>query len=479
MDGATTLARLQAHPAFIRIASVRDDSQVPPLTRVPGASAKAIQATADWREAVSLVQALGTQRFAEAVPTLALLWRAGDIVPVQIAAGHALFAIGTADAHAALRSTLESGEHIHRFLAVKSVVACEGETAFETLAPHLDERRLYDSAALAIAADILAFFGPASEGPSGRAWWLPGVPHVLRSDSRWMRAGLRLRHDRRLEDSARKLLSSFDASELEEGLRRWPDPPPLAPKPWTGPRDLLARYEAGGREEVWRTLWELGPIANSALREEALAVARAMMRRVRSCVETVTDRLARAGYPFDVGSPAWSVPPPDATAQIEALERAAGGPCPLSLRAFWEVVGAVNWKWREDAVVRSAPWGDALELAEADPLYVDGVASSTWYVDEWRDRLQEEDPIVVGPLMASLAPDYLHKANISGGAPYEIRLPNAAADGLFENEEHELPFVEYLRLTFARGGFSRLELGKLDAKALAFVEGLRRGLEPF
>ena len=37
-----------------------------------------------------------------------------------------------------------------------------------------------------------------------------------------------------------------------------------------------------------------------------------------------------------------------------------------------------------------------------------------------------------------IAPDDLHKANTSGGEPYEIEVPDLGADGKFLNERHEL-----------------------------------------
>jgi hypothetical protein len=75
-----------------------------------------------------------------------------------------------------------------------------------------------------------------------------------------------------------------------------------------------------------------------------------------------------------------------------------------------------------------------------------------------------------------LAPDYLHKANISGGAPYAITAPNDAADAILENEEHALPFVEYLRLCFEWGGFPRLQRVPLSEESRRFLDGLRRDL---
>jgi hypothetical protein len=53
----------------------------------------------------------------------------------------------------------------------------------------------------------------------------------------------------------------------------------------------------------------------------------------------------------------------------------------------------------------------------------------------------------------AIAPDDLHKANTSGGEPYEIAVPDLCADGKLLNERHDLYFIEYLRLVFRFGGF--------------------------
>ena len=57
-------------------------------------------------------------------------------------------------------------------------------------------------------------------------------------------------------------------------------------------------------------------------------------------------------------------------------------------------------------------------------------------------------PVFVLPV----APDRLHKANISGGSPYGFRVPDGCAEGIFVAEE-AMPFIEYLNRVFACGGF--------------------------
>ena len=59
---------------------------------------------------------------------------------------------------------------------------------------------------------------------------------------------------------------------------------------------------------------------------------------------------------------------------------------------------------------------------------------------------------------AGLAPDDLHKDNVSGGDPYGLELPNPSADFPLMYERHNSLFVPYLRLAILRwGGFPGLE----------------------
>jgi hypothetical protein len=144
-------------------------------------------------------------------------------------------------------------------------------------------------------------------------------------------------------------------------------------------------------------------------------------------------------------------------ADYDELEEEAG-PLPLSLSAFWHEVGAV------DLVGMHPAWPDGL-----DPLVVDPPEGALSFLYDEEDEEQGQ--------FAGLAPDDLHKDNTSGGDPYGVRLPNPAADFLFEYERHNLLFVPYLRLAILRwGGFPGL-----DGRGIAFepLGGLVAGLEPF
>jgi hypothetical protein len=442
------------------------------------AAGEAIGALPEWREAVEIIGEIERDGLVAAVPTLVALWRDCAVVPVRNAAGRALFTLGTADAHDALQRTLDRADHHATSLAIRSFVLTDPARAFDRLSPYLSDESLRGAGGVHIASEILWFFQSRQRLGAGDERWMDVVDRLLREDGRWVRRALELRRDRRVEEAARTLLRALTSAELDEALARYPDPPAPAPRGYEGRRDFVSRYAAGDHQGVWGELRELGRIADPALREEVGAVAALTMKRVGENVARVTERLGKAGYPFDGTAAPWSPPLPDVEEHIRRIEHAARGPCPIALRAFWSVVGEVMWKHAEDVDVVSAPWGE-LRIAECDPLYVDGPKTLWWCVEDWLAERQEVHPEAVGPLILSLAPDYLHKANISGGAPYGIRMPSEEADPLFENEEHAGTFVEYLRLCFEGGGFSRLDRVELRGQAKEFVEGLKKGLEPF
>src|SRR5258707_11608280 len=126
----------------------------------------------------------------------------------------------------------------------------------------------------------------------------------------------------------------------------------------THPTRFLERYEQGDHTAVWDDLRALGDqIRQPALYADALAVARATMQRVRHNLERLIPRLQRLDYAFGARcfddmspaaaaaarrqAPVYAPPAPTAPAQLAELERLVG-PLPLSLHAFYEVVGSVN-----------------------------------------------------------------------------------------------------------------------------------------
>jgi len=212
-----------------------------------------------------------------------------------------------------------------------------------------------------------------------------------------------------------------------------------------GTLPLYDRYQAGAHRDVWRELVSLGAdVREAPYAADALAVAYETMRRVQANVRTVVERLTAMHYTFD--TPNWrremgrgyTLPPADIHRQIASFEREYAV-LPLSLRTFFEVVGEVY-------LIGSHPTlAPTRGPVAPDPLVVYSLDDCAAILDE-----DEEDG---GPSAITIAPDDLHKADTSGGAPYEMAIPDLRADGELLNERHQLFFIDYLRLSFRFGGF--------------------------
>jgi hypothetical protein len=278
-------------------------------------------------------------------------------------------------------------------------------------------------------------------------------------------------------------------------------------------RTYLDRYNAGERVEVWNDLTALGDGVRHALySEDAAAVAAETMRRARRNVETLIRRLDTMGYRFQDevssaedelarlkkmsemaemmksrlaaggGSPSRHVqplleggvamsektaammerrqaaaakaaakkrkhplddeqvfcPPDKATAKrIAKLEKLAGGPLPMSLRAWCEEVGGVSLMGSHAVLNPKQAKEDELP----DPLVVFPPQAMLEQCDEAEDD----------GLQIAMAPDALHKADISGDA-YYVKLPDRGADFIFDDGKGAT-FVNYLRKVFTWGGF--------------------------
>ena len=240
----------------------------------------------------------------------------------------------------------------------------------------------------------------------------------------------------------------------------------------------LDRYLAGEHKQVWSDLDSLGEEALGEHAADALAVAYETMHRVEANVSTIAERLRELGYRFVYPGSGGGLfglrkphehqphapPPANVRALLAQLEDAAGGSIPLSLRAFFEVVGEINFNGDHPSI---APTG--LDITP-DPLMFCSA-------EEALDMIGSIDRDDDDPLIVEFAPDALHKANISGGGPYCMEIPHPAADGFVTGAPQQVTLVEYLRTAILGwGGFP----GWKDAEsAPAELDRLREGLIKF
>jgi hypothetical protein len=219
----------------------------------------------------------------------------------------------------------------------------------------------------------------------------------------------------------------------------------------------MDRYAAGHRSEVWHELRQLGATIDEDARIEAEQVCDAMACRAKANVETIIERLTDQGYRFHNNDVAQSPkaghiqPGHDAPAIVDWLQTRFAA-VPMTLVAWLRIVGDV---W----LVGSHPqWTDA---AAADPLVIEAEGShypGSSIADYFEGELDAYKQWSAGagddtnPFVLPLAPDRLHKDNVSGGPPYGIILPDGCADGLFVAET-TMPFVAYLNWVFQHGGF--------------------------
>jgi hypothetical protein len=211
-----------------------------------------------------------------------------------------------------------------------------------------------------------------------------------------------------------------------------------------GALPLFDRYIAGDHIAVWRELEAHGDAVRAdPLAADALAVAGETMRRVAANTDRLIERLRAIEYHFTGNTYGFATPHVAPSGRVDAtlkaIERRAGA-LPLSLRAFYEIVGAVCLVGRHPSIEP-----DSGDIA-SDPLWIYGAP------DVLEALEGEEDPNEI-----LLAPDDLHKANVSGGDSYAIGMPAPFADGRVQHARFDLSFVEYLRMAFRNGGFPGYE----------------------
>jgi hypothetical protein len=217
---------------------------------------------------------------------------------------------------------------------------------------------------------------------------------------------------------------------------------------------------------VWQEIRDAAEVT-----PDAEAVATELMTRVASNVDLVVSRLEEAGWRF-LHSPA-HVPPDEEDAELLTEAQELTGPMPLALTACLSVVGEVCLAGTHPEWSRTAYLFDVRsEAVLADPLWL---PPAGWLLEQCEAWSEEG---AHGPFTVELAPDELHKANISGST-HDIELPTPDLDPVLVGVQRRvgITLVDYLRVSLLQwGGFPGFEF---EDDVPALVRALTDGLQPF
>jgi hypothetical protein len=262
-------------------------------------------------------------------------------------------------------------------------------------------------------------------------------------------------------------------------------------------RTFLERYDAGERRQVWNELHALGRLGlvPEEVRRDVERVARRTMERAASDLDVIHSRLGALGFRFDL--PEYAFVPAGAQ-HAEALAQlvAKVGEVPASLRALFAAIGDVSFRgWLPS-------WGSAQawQALLLDPFeFLVDVKDGIDRVEDASASPAERD------VRLSIAGDYLHKNDVSGGESTVVLLPSDEADARVVEDDGEwfrqslanlrtfragaatdplaappprlekpMWLVDYLRMYFDAGGFRRVP--GTTAYPDAVLRGLAEGL---
>ena len=169
-------------------------------------------------------------------------------------------------------------------------------------------------------------------------------------------------------------------------------------------------------------------------------------------LQILKKRLTEKGFQFEYPDEVFPGPDDDAAEAIERIESEAG-PLPLSLKLFWLRIGTVNFCGQHpDWEIESD--GDSEGYPDPVMVFPPSVA-----VEELEDFLSDEEERLRCdlPYAVPVAPDLLHKADVSGGMWYNISVPAVAEDPPLNDEWHKTTFLNYLEIAVKWAGFPGLE----------------------
>ena len=165
--------------------------------------------------------------------------------------------------------------------------------------------------------------------------------------------------------------------------------------------------------------WRLAARSGEALARPAAERACTTMSEA---IDVLSGNLASLGYPPFAGR----IPASQGISRrIRKIESRLHRQVPPALKVFWQIVGGVSFVdlagyahvqfWQERGLGGAEICCDGLYVDSCDDDWFDCIIDE---LDERRKTTAESDPIE--PFELPLAPDGLHKDNLSGGEPYAL-----------------------------------------------------------
>ncbi len=358
---------------------------------------------------------------------------------IRLAAGHALCDRGDPESLALLIERENATDKRGVWFAARALIQLSPETAFQRLAPRLDEPAMREQ-----VVQLLLKESNDAGRKHPEVGWVPADWGFIP----WLQS---LVKDKQYGQTAKGILGTFRGP--------LPKPPPTPRVRAKAPTRALEKAVLGYLEVPNRKTWTAiaratsGQPLNEAAQTLVAPAAERFVDLAWARLTQIHSDLVAAGYQFIAKAPL-EVAPKSATKQLAKLE-AEVGLLPVVLRAWLRRVGSVDLRGARP------PWGPThTELSPntsgkavilSDPLVVGSLADALDALDDWQQPQPFEFP---------LAPDAVGKAGQSGG---EVVITWAGPTLDAHLTDEDLSFADWLRASLEAGGFPGLVAGgKLD-----------------
>lgn len=161
-------------------------------------------------------------------------------------------------------------------------------------------------------------------------------------------------------------------------------------------------------------------------------------RRLRALVRGLNE----IGYRFENETEVMPGPEDGTHEAIREIEEQFGR-CPRALKLFWEQIGSVDI---------SGNHPDWIDDRYPDQLVVFPPSVAVSELHEYLTDVAEREKFGI-PYEIPIAPDFYHKAGVSGGSPYTILMPCSEDDPPLNNSGYDESFLEHVERSLDCGGF--------------------------